>query len=95
MHGAAYKHLPLVAKFLASHGARIEVWNTKKQKRMDARPRGSRPESNVRQISAHLLLMAAAIREVMEAAGVSVKLDVEAAGTRLQQRYSAWLTSLP
>jgi uncharacterized protein len=27
MHGAAYKNLPLVVKFLASKGAKIEVWN--------------------------------------------------------------------
>jgi uncharacterized protein len=29
MHGAAYKSLPKVAKFLASKGAKIEVWNQK------------------------------------------------------------------
>ena len=27
MHGAAYKHAPSVARFLAEKGARIEVWN--------------------------------------------------------------------
>ena len=27
MHGAAYKHVPSVARFLAEHGAKIEVWN--------------------------------------------------------------------
>lgn len=27
MHGAAYKNLPGAVKFLASHGAKIEVWN--------------------------------------------------------------------
>ncbi len=27
MHGAAYKNLPKVVKFLAAKGARIEVWN--------------------------------------------------------------------
>jgi uncharacterized protein len=27
MHGAAYKHVPEVAKFLAEHGAKLEVWN--------------------------------------------------------------------
>ena len=27
MHGAAYKHVPSVAQFLAEKGARIEVWN--------------------------------------------------------------------
>jgi uncharacterized protein len=29
MHGAAYKNLPKVVEFLASHGARIDVWNQK------------------------------------------------------------------
>lgn len=29
MHGAALKNLPKVVRFLANHGARIEVWNTK------------------------------------------------------------------
>ena len=29
MHGAAYKSLPKVAKFLADKGAKIEVWNQK------------------------------------------------------------------
>ena len=27
MHGAAYKHVPSVARFLAEHGAKVEVWN--------------------------------------------------------------------
>jgi len=27
MHGAAYKNLPGAVKFLADHGAKIEVWN--------------------------------------------------------------------
>jgi uncharacterized protein len=29
MHAAAYKNLPKAVEFLAAHGARIEVWNTK------------------------------------------------------------------
>jgi uncharacterized protein len=29
MHGAAYKHLPAVARFLAESGARVDVWNRK------------------------------------------------------------------
>jgi ankyrin repeat protein len=29
MHGAAYKNLPKVVHFLATHGAKIEVWNQK------------------------------------------------------------------
>lgn len=29
MHAAAYKNLPKVVEFLADHGAKPEVWNTK------------------------------------------------------------------
>lgn len=29
MHGAAYKQLPSVVKFLSEHGARVDVWNRK------------------------------------------------------------------
>jgi ankyrin repeat protein len=29
MHGAAYKHLPAVAQYLAEHGAKAAVWNQK------------------------------------------------------------------
>jgi ankyrin repeat protein len=32
MHGAAYKSLPKVAKLLAAHGAKINVWNRKNNK---------------------------------------------------------------
>ncbi|HEY6509886.1 MAG TPA: ankyrin repeat domain-containing protein, partial [Vicinamibacterales bacterium] len=28
MHGAAYKHVPSVVRYLADHGARMDVWNT-------------------------------------------------------------------
>ena len=31
MHGAAYKNLPLAVKFLASKGARIDIWNRKNE----------------------------------------------------------------
>ena len=27
MHGAAYKHLPAIVRFLGSAGARSEIWN--------------------------------------------------------------------
>ena len=36
MHGAAYKNLPKVVKFLAANGAKIEVWNQREQVRLDA-----------------------------------------------------------
>jgi ankyrin repeat protein len=29
MHGAAYKNLPTMVEFLASHGAKVEIWNQK------------------------------------------------------------------
>lgn len=32
MHGAAYKHVPSVVRFLAEKGARIEVWNQQNKK---------------------------------------------------------------
>jgi ankyrin repeat protein len=32
MHGAAYKHVPTVVRFLAENGARVEVWNRQNEK---------------------------------------------------------------
>ena len=32
MHGAAYKHVPSVVRFLAEKGARIDVWNQQNKK---------------------------------------------------------------
>ena len=32
MHGAAYKHVPSVVRYLAEHGARLEVWNAPNKK---------------------------------------------------------------
>jgi ankyrin repeat protein len=32
MHGAAYKHVPSVARFLADHGAKVEIWNRPNRK---------------------------------------------------------------
>jgi uncharacterized protein len=32
MHGAAYKHVPSVARLLAAHGAKVEVWNKPNKK---------------------------------------------------------------
>ena len=32
MHGAAYKHVPAVVRFLAEKGARVDVWNTPNKK---------------------------------------------------------------
>jgi len=32
MHGAAYKHVPSVVRYLAEHGARMDVWNAPNKK---------------------------------------------------------------
>ena len=32
MHGAAYKHVPTVVRFLAQKGASVEVWNQPNKK---------------------------------------------------------------
>ena len=50
MHGAAYKNLPRAVKFLADKGARIDIWNTTKQVRMDAAD--DRARLQVRQLQA-------------------------------------------
>jgi ankyrin repeat protein len=75
MHGAAYKHLPLVAQYLASHGASIEVWNTKNKNGWTPLriATGVQRTGNFRTSP----VTAAAIRKIMEAAGVSTLLDVE------------------
>ena len=50
MHGAAYKNLPKVVKFLAAKGAKIDVWNRDGQVRMDAA--GDRRRLPVREFQA-------------------------------------------
>jgi len=81
MHGAAYKHLSKVVKFLAANGAKVEVWNRKNKSgwtplRIAA---GVHRTGNFRLSDA----TAEAIREVMLAAGVTPVLDPET-------RPSAW-----
>jgi uncharacterized protein len=67
MHGAAYKHVPSVVHFLAEKGARIDVWNHQDKngwtplKIADGVQRGMNIVSSPP--------TAAAIRQVMEAAG--------------------------
>ena len=69
IHGAAYKHLPHVAKFLADAGAVIDVWNQPNAKGwtpldiVEGVHRGMNVQSN--------RPTAAAVRELMEAAGVA------------------------
>ena len=80
MHGAAYKHLPRVAEYLASHGARVEVWNTKNKNGWTPLriATGVQRTANFRTSP----VTAAAIRKIMEAAGVTASLDVEVVAGR-------------
>ena len=76
MHGAAYKHLPSVARYLGNRGAKIEVWNQDNEKgwtplRIAA---GVHRGMNLRSSPA----TAAVLREVMTAAGVSTDVKPEA-----------------
>ena len=70
MHGAAYKHLPAVVRFLAEAGGDIDVWNQPNARDLrpldivEHAPRGDMTVQNNPQT-------AAAIREVMQAAGVA------------------------
>jgi ankyrin repeat protein len=75
MHGAAYKHLPGVAAFLASHGAKVEVWNRKNKN--DWTPLriavGVHRGMNLRSSPE----TAAVIQKVMSDAGVSTEVEPE------------------
>lgn len=75
MHGAAYKQLPSVVKFLAANGARVDIWNRKNSLgwtplRIAA---GVHRGMNFR----FSVPTADALREVMIAAGVSTVLEPE------------------
>ena len=76
MHGAAYKHLPSVARYLAGNGAKIEVWNRNNQNgwtplRIAV---GVHRGMNLRSSAA----TAAVLRDVMTASGVSTVVEPEA-----------------
>jgi hypothetical protein len=75
MHGAAYKHLPLVAEFLAKNGAKVDVWNRKNK--LGWTPlriaEGVQRTGNFRSSAD----TAAAIRNAMIAAGVTPVADPE------------------
>lgn len=73
MHGAAYKHLPSVVRFLAERGARIDVWNRKNKSGWTPLriAEGVHRTGNFRSSAP----TAAAIREIMIAAGASIELD--------------------
>jgi len=81
MHGAAYKNLPEAVLFLASHGAKIEVWNKENS-------HGWTPLTIAR---GHRFgnfkpspVTVAALEKVMTAAGVTIPPESEpvASGTR-------------
>jgi ankyrin repeat protein len=76
MHGAAYKNMPKVARFLANNGAKIEVWNRKNRYGWTplAIAEGHRP-GNFKP-SAETV---AALREIMLASGVTPPGDGRAA----------------
>ncbi|HJZ96120.1 MAG TPA: ankyrin repeat domain-containing protein, partial [Candidatus Solibacter sp.] len=75
MHGAAYKHLPSVADFLAKQGAKVEVWNRKNKN--DWTPlriaEGVHRGMNLRRSPE----TAAVIRKIMTESGVSTELEPE------------------
>jgi len=80
IHAAAYKQVPLVAKYLIDKGAKIEIWNQKNKTgwtplRMAD---GVVIETTIRTSPA----MSAMLRQVMSAAGVStvVEPDIVRAG---------------
>ena len=76
MHGAAYKQLPSVVKFLGENGAKVEVWNRKNS--LGWTPLriavGVHRGMNFRFHEP----TAAALRELMVAAGVSTEVEPEA-----------------
>jgi len=75
MHGACYKHLPAVAQYLGTHGAKVEVWNQKNKLgwtslRIAA---GVHRTGNLR-ASAET---EAVVRQLMKSAGVEIVLEPE------------------
>src|SRR5262249_31428944 len=75
MHGAAYKHFPSVAQYLADSGAKITIWNRNNQN--DWTPlriaEGVHRGMNLRRSPE----TAAVLRKVMSAAGVSTEVEPE------------------
>lgn len=80
MHGPAYKHLPAVVFLLAERGAKIDVWNRKNS--IGWTP--LRVAEGVNRTGNFRLSppTAAAIRQVMSAAGVSTELDAGPVDTK-------------
>ena len=75
MHGAAYKHAPSIVPYLVAKGAKIEVWNRKNRQ-------GWTPLRIATGVHRGMNLRsspetAAALREIMAAAGVSTEVEPE------------------
>ena len=75
MHGAAYKQLPSVVRYLAEHGARIEVWNQKNKAGWTPLriAEGVHRTGNFRSSAE----TAAVLRDIMKKAGVSTIVEPE------------------
>ena len=76
MHGVAYKHIASVARYLADHGAKVEVWNIKGRN-------GWTPLRIALGVHRGMNLRyspetAAVLERVMKAAGVSTEVEPEA-----------------
>ena len=80
IHAAAYKQVPSAAQFLIEKGAKIEVWNQKNK--MGWTPLRIADGVVIGQFRQTSPAMAAVLREVMSAAGVStvVEADIERGG---------------
>ena len=68
MHGAAYKNMPKVVRFLAEHRAKVEIWNRRNKYGLDPlgiaeghRPGNFKPDADTID----------ALRKVLSAAGVT------------------------
>jgi len=77
MHGAAYKHVPAVVHFLAEKGAKIEVWNQPNKRGWTPLKIAEGVQRGMNIVSS--VPTAAAISEVMAAAGTSTKYKVQSA----------------
>ena len=76
IHGAAYKAVPSTAQFLIDQGAKVEIWNRKNKSGWTPLriSEGIYREGNLRCMSPPL---AAALRQVMNAAGMSTVVEAQ------------------
>ena len=69
MHGAAYKHLPAVVRYLADRGADIEIWNRENAEGWTPLRITEGVHRGMNIVSSRIT--EAAIREVMQQAGIT------------------------